>query len=110
MHSAMMTRRDALDLQLTQIWEKVLGITPIGLQENFFDLGGHSLLAVQLFDYIERLCGKKLPLATLFQAPTIEHLAHVLRQDDWVAPWSSLVAIQPGGSETAVVLCACPRR
>ena len=98
-HSAMVTRRDALDLQLTQIWETVLGITPIGLQENFFDLGGHSLLAVQLFDYIERLCGKKLPLATLFQAPTIEHLAHVLRQDDWVAPWSSLVAIQPGGSK-----------
>ena len=98
-HSAMVTRRDALDLQLTQIWEKVLGITPIGLQENFFDLGGHSFLAVQLFDYIERLCGKKLPLATLFQAPTIEHLAHVLRQDDRVAPWSSLVAIQPGGSK-----------
>ncbi len=98
-HSALVTRRDALDLQLTQIWETVLGMTPIGLQENFFDLGGHSLLAVQLFDYIERLCGKKLPLATLFQAPTIEHLAHVLRQDDWVAPWSSLVAIQPGGSK-----------
>ena len=98
-HSALVTPRDALDLQLTQIWETVLGITPIGLQENFFDLGGHSLLAVQLFGYIERLCGKKLPLATLFQAPTIEQLAHVLRQDDWVAPWSSLVAIQPGGSK-----------
>jgi thioesterase domain-containing protein len=96
---ALVTRRDVLDLQLTQIWEKVLGITPIGLQDNFFELGGHSLLAVQLFDYIARLCGKKLPLATLFQAPTIAQLAHVLRQDDWVAPWSSLVAIQPGGSK-----------
>jgi thioesterase domain-containing protein len=51
-----------------------------------------------MFDHIERLCGKKLPLATLFQAPTIEQLASILRQEDWVAPWSSLVAIQPGGT------------
>ena len=95
----LVTPRDALDLQLTQIWEKVLGLKPIGLQDNFFELGGHSLLAVRLFGHIERLCGKKLPLATLFQAPTIEQLANVLRQKDWVGPWSSLVAIQPGGTK-----------
>jgi thioesterase domain-containing protein len=94
-----MIPRDALDLQLTQIWEKVLDLKPIGLRENFFELGGHSLMAVRLFDHIERLCGKKLPLATLFQAPTIAQLASILRQEDWVAPWSSLVAIQPGGTK-----------
>ena len=92
--------RDALDFQLTQIWEKVLGLKPIGLRENFFELGGHSLLAVRLFDHIARLTGKKLPLATLFQAPTIEQLASVLRQEDWVAPWSSLVPIQAGGAKS----------
>jgi thioesterase domain-containing protein/acyl carrier protein len=91
--------RDTLELQLTKIWEKVLGVKPIGMTDNFFELGGHSLLAVRLFAKMEELTGKKLPLATLFQEPTIEQLAGLLREKDWSAPWSSLVPIQPGGSK-----------
>lgn len=88
-----------LELQLTKIWEKVLGVQPIGVRDNFFELGGHSLLAVQLFAEIEQITGTNLPLATLLQAPTIEALAGVLRQEEWSAPWSSLVAIQAGSSK-----------
>ena len=91
--------RDDLELQLQKIWEKVLGMKSIGIRDNFFDLGGHSLLAVRLFDHIEKQLGKNLPLVTLFQAPTIEELASILRQQAWSALWSSLVAIQPGGSK-----------
>jgi amino acid adenylation domain-containing protein len=94
-----MAPQDALELQLTKIWEKVLGITPIGVRENFFELGGHSLLAVRLFAQIKKAFGRQLPLATLFQAPTVEQLAGMLRQEGWSAPWSCLVAIQPGGSK-----------
>jgi thioesterase domain-containing protein len=86
-------------LQLTKIWEKVLARSPIGVRESFFDLGGHSLLAVRLFAQIEQLTGKRLPLATLFQAPTIEQLAAVLRDSGWTPPWSCLVPVQPGGSK-----------
>jgi amino acid adenylation domain-containing protein len=91
--------KDALELQLTKIWEKVLGCKPIGLTDNFFELGGHSLLAVRLFAKMEELTGKKLPLVTLFQAPTIEQLVGLLREREWCAPWKSLVPIQPGGSK-----------
>jgi aspartate racemase len=91
--------QDELELELTRIWEKVLGVQPIGVRDNFFDLGGHSLLAVQLFAEIEKIVGTNLPLATLLQASTIEELARVLRQKEWSAPWSSLVAIQPGSSK-----------
>jgi thioesterase domain-containing protein len=91
--------RDALELQLTKIWEKVLRIKPIGLRDNFFDLGGHSLLAVRLLAQIEKVTGKHLPLASLFQAPAIEEQVKLLRREGWSAPWSSLVAIQPGGSK-----------
>jgi aspartate racemase len=91
--------QDELELQLTKIWEKVLGVQPIGVRDNFFELGGHSLLAVRLFAEIEQIFGKNLPLATLLQATTVEELASVLRQEGWSAPWSSLVAIQSSGSK-----------
>ena len=90
---------DELELQLTKIWEKVLGIQHISVQDNFFDLGGHSMLAARLFAQIEKKLGKNLPLATLFQAPTIEELASIIRQKGWSAPWQALVAIQSGRSK-----------
>ncbi len=95
---AFVAPRDGLELQLSKIWERVLGVRPVGIRDSFFDLGGHSLLAVRLFAEIEKLSGKHLPLATLFQAPTVERLAHALRQEGWSTSWSSLVTIQPGGS------------
>jgi aspartate racemase len=89
---------DELQLRLTEIWEQTLGVQPIGDRDNFFDLGGHSLLAVRLFARIERTLGRRLPLAMLFEAPTIGEMAARLRQEGWTAPWRSLVGIQPRGS------------
>lgn len=91
--------QDELEVRLTKIWEQLLGVHPIGIRDNFFDLGGHSLLAVRLFTQIEKLFGKNLPLATLFEAPTIEQLAVLLRQKGWTPSWSSLVTLQPGGAK-----------
>jgi amino acid adenylation domain-containing protein len=96
--------RDELELQLIKIWEKVLGIKSIGIRDNFFSLGGHSLLAAQLFNLIEKNMGKKIPIATLFQAPTVEKLAAIIHQEDWKPNWSSLIPIQPGGSKPPLFL------
>ncbi|MBI3417725.1 MAG: amino acid adenylation domain-containing protein [Verrucomicrobia bacterium] len=91
--------RDMLEQQLANIWEKTLGIPLVSIRDNFFELGGHSLLAVRLFADIERITGKRLPLVTLFQAPTIELLAGILRNEGWQPRWTSLVPIQPSGSK-----------
>jgi len=89
---------DELETQLVKIWETILDKNPIGIRHNFFELGGHSLLAARLMHRIEQSLGQRLPLAALLQAPTIEQLAALLRQEGWSASWSSLVAIQPEGS------------
>lgn len=103
---AFVAARDTVELQLTKIWEELLGIQPIGLKNNFFDLGGHSLLAVRLFTQIEKIFGKNLPLATLFQAVTIEQLAKVIRQEQGLTPWSLLVPIQTSGDKPPLF---CPQ-
>jgi pyochelin synthetase len=91
--------RDSLDLQLTKLWERVLNVQPIGIRDNFFDLGGNSLVAVRLFSEMRKLFGRSFSLSVLFQAPTIEKLADMIRKDGWTSKWSSLVPIQPGGNK-----------
>jgi len=84
--------------KLQQIWESLLGTSPIGLNENYFELGGTSILAVRLFAQITREFQRKLPLSVLFEAPTIAQLAKVLQDESPSSDWSPLVAIQPKGS------------
>ncbi len=96
--------RDELELMLVNIWENVLGVRGIGVTHDFFELGGHSLLAVRLFSLIEEHTGHKLPLTTLFEAPTIGRLAEILRAQQWRPAWKSLVPINPGGSKLALFM------
>ncbi|MDN5942769.1 MAG: amino acid adenylation domain-containing protein, partial [Nitrospira sp.] len=86
--------RDGMDIQMAALWQQVFEIDKVGIHDNFFDLGGHSLKAAQLFHLIEQVYGRRLPLSTLFHAPTIAGLTSVLAQEHWTAPWQSLVALQ----------------
>ena len=97
--------RDPLERRLTEIWERVLRVRPIGVKDDFFELGGHSILAARLFAEVERAMDRRLPLATLFQASTIELLARNLRDEGWLVPWSSLVRIQTGGEDRPPFFC-----
>ncbi|NIP26446.1 MAG: amino acid adenylation domain-containing protein [Phycisphaerae bacterium] len=90
--------RNPIEEILVELWCEGLGLGQVGIYEDFFELGVDSLLAASLFHKIERRFDKKLPLATLFEAPTIAQIADILGQDDWSASWSSLVAIQPSGT------------
>ncbi|MEB3269818.1 MAG: alpha/beta fold hydrolase [Leptolyngbya sp.] len=96
--SAPIAPRDGLEQQLVELWEATLGIHPIGIRDNFFELGGYSLLAIRLFADIQSRFDQDLPPNLLFQAPTVEALAQVLRQEDWTPTWTSLVPIQTQGT------------
>jgi amino acid adenylation domain-containing protein len=89
---------DPIETQLLALWEEIFAKRGISIRDNFFELGGHSLLAIRLMRRIEQAFRRKLPLAILFEAPTIEQLAAILRQDRWTPEWSLIVPIQPQGS------------
>jgi len=89
---------DDTEGQLAVIWQNLLGMESVGIDQNFFDLGGDSSLAVRMFAEIEKTFKVKLPLATLYETPTIEELARVVRGETSTSGWSPLVAIQPAGS------------
>jgi amino acid adenylation domain-containing protein len=71
--------RDAVELELVRLFEEVLGVGDVGIQDSFFDLGGHSLLALKLKLSAEARLGRPLALVALFQNPTPAQLANVLR-------------------------------
>jgi amino acid adenylation domain-containing protein len=91
--------RDAVERKLVSLWERVLGINPIGVKTNFFELGVHSLQAAQLFFEISKAFAKDLPISLLFKAPTIEELAGFVRPEGAAANFGTLIAIQPKGSK-----------
>ncbi|HEX3559471.1 MAG TPA: amino acid adenylation domain-containing protein [Pyrinomonadaceae bacterium] len=95
---------DEVAEQLVKIWEELLNVRPVGVTENFFDLGGHSLLAVQLFGRIEKTFKRKLPLSTLFRAPTVEQLSGILREEKKEVSWASLVPLQTKGDKPPLFL------
>lgn len=70
--------RNETEQQVVEIWQKVLGINPIGVNDNFFDLGGHSLLATQLRNQIYELFQVELPLQNLLENATAAGIAQLI--------------------------------
>lgn len=87
-----------LEAEIMGIWRRLFGCDVINLTADFFQLGGDSLMAVSLAADLERLLGRRIPIATLFEAPTIRSLARTLADESWMPAWKSLVALQPAGS------------
>src|SRR5215471_1377311 len=68
--------RDEMERVIAQAWQEVLGLQRVGVHDNFFtDLSGHSLLATELVSRLRSLFQIEVPLASLFERPTIAQLA-----------------------------------
>lgn len=72
--------RDGLEQRLAEIWGEVLGIEPVGVEDDFFDIGGHSMLAAGLVELLQREFGTELSARTLYLKPTISDLAAELAE------------------------------
>ena len=60
---------------VSSVWQKVLQMDAIDINQNFFDLGGHSMKMAQVQTALSQKLNQKVPLADLFQYPTISTLA-----------------------------------
>jgi amino acid adenylation domain-containing protein len=67
--------RSDTEKALAALWRRMLDVEQVGTESNFFELGGHSLLAGQLIARIREHFGIEVPLLTIFDAPTLGHLA-----------------------------------
>ncbi|MFB7253198.1 non-ribosomal peptide synthetase [Streptomyces nojiriensis] len=100
--------RDAVELEVAHIWEEVLGVSPIGLHDRFFDLGGHSLLVLRLMAEIEKRFGQQLPMAAIFRGATVERFARMLREGYQDETGVHLVELGSGDGTGSPVFFAHP--
>jgi thioesterase domain-containing protein len=88
---------------LIPIWQRVLQLSSIGVDDNFFEVGGDSTLALALFEEIAQVWGRELPPLMIYHAPTIAALAAVLETS--AAPRvPPLVQLKPGSDEPPVFI------
>ncbi|MFN0059175.1 MAG: SDR family NAD(P)-dependent oxidoreductase [Planctomycetota bacterium] len=80
LESEFLAARDDIERTLVSFWEELLGVENIGVKDSFFDLGGHSLIAVRLFARIKKAFQVDYPISILFEAPTIELCANLIRE------------------------------
>jgi thioesterase domain-containing protein/acyl carrier protein len=91
--------RNSLELKLQHIWEKLLSVSPISMDDDFFKLGGDSISAMSLLALVAQETGCPLPAGGVFQAPTIAQMAVLLTASADPTQWSALVPIQARGSK-----------
>jgi amino acid adenylation domain-containing protein len=84
--------------RLAAIWEELLGVPAIGLDDNFFDLGGHSLLVARLQHRIAAKFNGKVSMAAIFHAPTIAQQILLINEAQSSADPAHIIPIQPHGS------------
>ncbi|MEO8097296.1 MAG: SDR family NAD(P)-dependent oxidoreductase [Acidobacteriota bacterium] len=106
--SSLFSPSENSERDLTELWQRALGLDSVGLDDDFFDLGGHSLIALRLFTDIRHRFGIDLGLATIFKARTIRTLAKLLFKASLRSPSSAdlgcVVPIRTTGSKTPVFL------
>ncbi|CJC72322.1 polyketide synthase [Streptococcus pneumoniae] len=99
--------RDEIEYQLIKIWQDVLQIEDVYVNDDFFNRGGHSLLVIKLISKIKEKFGKEIKVSTLIKNPTLEGIACLIRdKHDMTKSVSALVPLQE--SEKRPFFCVHP--
>ncbi|MBB1616697.1 non-ribosomal peptide synthetase [Pseudomonas sp. UMC65] len=93
LQQAYVAPRSKLQQQVAAIWQNVLEVEQVGLQDNFFALGGHSLLATQVISRVRHELGLQAALRTLFDAPELQAFVAALSAGDAPAAAPALLRV-----------------
>ncbi len=103
----------AAEHKLIALWQELLNVDKLGVEDDYFALGGTSLLAANMFAEIAQRFGKKLPLTTILEFPTIRSLARQIEAGAQSAISSGpraidrsgvLVELKPGGNRNLFLI------
>lgn len=72
---------EALEQMILEIWQAILGVEHISIEDNFFDLGGNSLLASQITTWVKNYFSIDFSLEQFFMQPTIRCIAELIQKD-----------------------------
>jgi FkbH-like protein len=94
-------KQPATDMERTllTLWQELLGISGLGVEDDYFAVGGTSLVAARLFTEIARRFGMRLPLTTILESPTVRALAQRLERQP-ALPSGALIELRGGGPRT----------
>ena len=95
--SSYVAPRSETEKKLQAIWERIIGVSPLGVEDDFFEIGGHSLLAVRLVAAIETETGKRISLAALLQGRTIASVARLIGDEQPDSGESAFLTLQANG-------------
>lgn len=103
--------RTETEKQIAKLWESILAVERVGLDQSFFDLGGQSIMLVQMFGKLHEVFGERIALVDLFEFPTVAALAaHIDEQVTQADPIGSSPPIRRSpraGTAVAVVGLSC---
>ena len=101
--------RNETEKMIAEIWEQVLNLEKVGVNNNFFELGGHSLVILKLASKI-REKGLKIEIKDFFKYQTIEQQSNFIKTSikllDTAGQGKFVIPIQPEG--TNIPLFAIP--
>ncbi|OMP77242.1 non-ribosomal peptide synthetase [[Flexibacter] sp. ATCC 35208] len=98
--------RNPQEQSMVNIWSEILGLSRIGVDDNFFQLGGHSLKATQVVSRVHQQMGIRLHLQDIFIHPTISGLCSILQERNSMTAW----AIEPAIPQDSYPLSDAQRR
>jgi acyl transferase domain-containing protein/acyl carrier protein len=78
--------RNQIEQEIAYLWQEVLGLDRVGIHDNFFELGGDSLSGITLINKFQQKLSKTIPIAALFEAPTVAELAEYCQTQSSITP------------------------
>src|SRR5262249_13682516 len=94
--------RTPLQVEVASLWEEILGVGPLGPEDDFFALGGDSLAALRMIEALDATLGTALPLDALVERATVRAIADVLARGS-PGPRPPVARFRPGTDRPPLV-------